>query len=348
MKVKLFLIALGLCACTSVWAQSPRAKNRTSVKVVKTSELKEGSHQEGFLVDEEALQQALKKLAIELKASKNQKSKEQMQLLRYQMLIKLLRRRVIAPKEQVSFKDRPLVININNARQEKQIVPKQKHIEKPKVDTTTLLLEKRLAYLEARLKAVELKNAKKASVQQPIIVHQKASVEHHRIDSLERRLMMLTTESQKLDTMLVPPSDTILLEVDTVGAKDTVLMVDTVKLVQELVNTKEVSIPADFQREVFFAVNSTVLTPQAKSVLDDVLHFMREFPKSRFKISGYASADGSKVRNLRLAHHRQASVRTYLQERGISASHFVEGTPSIDKDVVAEPLGRKVVIKLIK
>ncbi len=362
MKIKLLLIGLGLCACTSVWAQSPKTTPKACVK----AEVSEA--QEGFLVDEEALELALRKLAVELKAKKAQQPTKQMQLLRYQMLINLLRKRAVVPQVQETPKQAPIVININKSElKEKQVVKEPKHYAKEQpVDTTTLLLKKRLAYLEARLKALELKEAKEVKAKQQIVIHQneaKQVQEEHtkniRLDSLKQRLLILNNQNEKLEkleqTLAEPNLDSLTLKeveqaltTDTLRLIDTIRLVDTVELVEKFVNVEQVQVATDFHREVFFALNSAKLTDKAKLLLDEAVRFMTDYPQARLLISGSASVDGSEEANLRLARRRQASVRAYLEAQGIAPNRFDETTPCIDTDVITGALARRVEIKLIK
>ncbi len=329
MKIKLLLIGLGLSACTSVLAQSPEAKQVKEQKAVVAVQ----GEEDKFLVDEEALEKALLQLAQQTKTKQVQQPNKQMQLLRYQMLINLLanRKRAQAQPQQ------PIVINLNTKTSTTK-VEKQEKKELAKKDKTIELLNKRLAYLEARLKGLEEKKAKhharKAkhhAKKHRLVIQQKKQAEKKRIDSLEQRLQMLLQENQNLDQ-----------------GKDTVLLVDTIVTTREIQNTKLVDVASDFRREIFFSVNSAKLTAKAKKLLGETVRFMTEYPEVRLSISGFASVDGRKEANLKLARRRQAAVRAYLEAQGISAGRFVETTPGIDSNVITNPLGRRVELKLVK
>ncbi len=397
MKIKLFLISLGFCAYTSVWAQALQTKTKAPAKQETATPDSLAQQEETFVVDEQALEASLKKLALELKAKKAKQTAQQMQLLRYQMLINLLSKRAIPfGQVQQAPQQQPVIININNSQTDKErkatkpaVAPKQESsqkpvvaVQKPAVDSTTLLMKKRLAFLEARLLATEKKLAEVDTAQRnTIFIHQKrakavepvvvkndstakvaqvilpqaqvqqvqASNKISKIDSLARRLKALEEKEVRLNKALEENNEaeirSIVEEIEEPRV-DSVLVIDTVELIKSEV--QEVAVPVDFQRSVFFSINSTKLTPLAKAILGEVVQFMNEFSQAKVEITGYASADGNKTANIRLASHRQESVRAYLQAQGISSERLTIGASSIDKDVVAEPLGRKVVVKLTK
>ncbi len=341
MKIKLLLIGLGLSACTSVLAQSPEAKLKEDSKAVVAIQ----GEEDKFLVNEEELEKALLQISQETQEEQVQQPNKQMQLLRYQMLINLLanRKRVKAQPQQ------PVVININNGastKVEQKALEQQKKekVEIQKKDKTIKLLNKRLAYLEKRLKLIEERKAKRQAKKRQLIIRQKKQAERKRLDSLEKRLQMLLQENADLQKA---KQDTLTI-VKEFTVRDTVRLVDTIETTREIQNTKLVDVASDFRREVFFSVNSTKLTAKAKAILSEAIRFMTKYPEARLTISGFASVDGRKESNLRLARRRQASVRAYLEAQGISAGRLVEETPAIDENVITNSLGRRVVLQLVK
>lgn len=73
---------------------------------------------------------------------------------------------------------------------------------------------------------------------------------------------------------------------------------------------------------VNFVVNRAELTIDAKRVLDFVAQSLNANPEVTFEIQGHASSEGSDSYNLRLSERRAASVRTYLQSKGVDAARM--------------------------
>jgi outer membrane protein OmpA-like peptidoglycan-associated protein len=73
---------------------------------------------------------------------------------------------------------------------------------------------------------------------------------------------------------------------------------------------------------VNFVVARAELTIDAKRVLDFVAQSLNANPEVTFEIQGHASSEGSDSYNLRLSERRAASVRTYLQSKGVDAARM--------------------------
>jgi outer membrane protein OmpA-like peptidoglycan-associated protein len=77
---------------------------------------------------------------------------------------------------------------------------------------------------------------------------------------------------------------------------------------------------------VNFRVNSSVLSPQAKASLDEVAAAAASLKGYMIEVTGYASAEGSAVKNKALSERREKAVREYLiDNHNISLRRF---TPS--------------------
>ncbi len=73
---------------------------------------------------------------------------------------------------------------------------------------------------------------------------------------------------------------------------------------------------------VNFVVNRAELTIDAKKVLDFVAQSLNANTDVTFEIQGHASSEGSDAYNLRLSDRRAASVRAYLQSKGVDPARM--------------------------
>jgi len=70
---------------------------------------------------------------------------------------------------------------------------------------------------------------------------------------------------------------------------------------------------------VNFKVDSAVLTPNAKSILDGVAQNLINFPqKNDIEVHGHTSSEGSDSHNLKLSQRRSQSVVSYLKQKGVT------------------------------
>ena len=74
--------------------------------------------------------------------------------------------------------------------------------------------------------------------------------------------------------------------------------------------------------EVTFAVDSTTISPQMRTVLDDVAQSMITYPNSRIDVMGHTDSTGSEQYNLDLSRRRADSVANYLVSRGVSRARL--------------------------
>ena len=73
---------------------------------------------------------------------------------------------------------------------------------------------------------------------------------------------------------------------------------------------------------VEFEFGSSVITPQGRELLDEVLDALRKFPDVRLQIGGHTDDVGSVESNLLLSRLRAASVLTYLVDREEDPGRF--------------------------
>jgi peptidoglycan-associated lipoprotein len=73
---------------------------------------------------------------------------------------------------------------------------------------------------------------------------------------------------------------------------------------------------------VFFEVDSSELTMQARSTLDKQAQWLQNYGNYTFTIEGHADERGTREYNIALGARRAQSVRDYLASRGISAQRM--------------------------
>ena len=73
---------------------------------------------------------------------------------------------------------------------------------------------------------------------------------------------------------------------------------------------------------VFFTVDSSTLTPQARGTLDRQAQWLNQYGQYAFTIEGHADERGTREYNLALGARRANSVRDYLGSRGIATNRM--------------------------
>lgn len=74
---------------------------------------------------------------------------------------------------------------------------------------------------------------------------------------------------------------------------------------------------------IAFRGATDVLLPQSRAVLDGIARILRAAPRNTVvEIGAHTDADGDANKNLSLSKRRAASVRRYLQSRGVAQSHL--------------------------
>ncbi|MCX7677350.1 MAG: OmpA family protein [Alteraurantiacibacter sp.] len=74
--------------------------------------------------------------------------------------------------------------------------------------------------------------------------------------------------------------------------------------------------------DVTFAVNSTVISPDMRRVLDDVAASLIRYPNSLIDVMGHTDSTGSDAYNLDLSRRRAEAVTNYLVSRGVSRARI--------------------------
>lgn len=74
--------------------------------------------------------------------------------------------------------------------------------------------------------------------------------------------------------------------------------------------------------DVTFPVDSAVISPAMRAVLDDVAASMIRYPNSLIDVMGHTDSTGSDQYNLELSRRRAESVANYLVSRGVARSRI--------------------------
>lgn len=107
-------------------------------------------------------------------------------------------------------------------------------------------------------------------------------------------------------------------------------------------------VPFDFERSVFFPLSSSRLGNDAQQKLAETLQFLSDFPQENIVLRGYASPEGNRKLNLRLAQKRQQAVQTYLVQHGVDPSRIILSDCGINHSDLAAQVVRRVDISLQK
>lgn len=73
---------------------------------------------------------------------------------------------------------------------------------------------------------------------------------------------------------------------------------------------------------VFFTVDSTDLTPEARSTLDRQAAWLARYPRYAVTIEGHADERGTREYNIALGARRAAATRDYLMARGVPSTRL--------------------------
>ncbi|HMG54596.1 MAG TPA: OmpA family protein [Kofleriaceae bacterium] len=111
----------------------------------------------------------------------------------------------------------------------------------------------------------------------------------------------------------------------------------------------------ELSETVQFETDSAVLVERSKTLLDEVAREINDHPEVKHvQIQGYTDAVASKRHNLKLAQDRIASVKAYLQSKGVAAKRlttkaFGEARPVADnKTEEGRAKNRRVEFHILK
>ena len=70
--------------------------------------------------------------------------------------------------------------------------------------------------------------------------------------------------------------------------------------------------------EVLFSTGKADLTPEGKNVLDKQIAWLKENPKKKIIVEGYADPRGTEAYNMKLGEKRADAVKNYITRAGIN------------------------------
>ena len=131
-----------------------------------------------------------------------------------------------------------------------------------------------------------------------------------------------TIDSVIVTQTLVPAQATAQTKNDTIYIKEpSALPIESVESVSESLSCS-----------VYFPVSSAVLNAASKNLIKEVANTLAANPELKLRLSAYASPEGNKVNNERLAKRRYQSVVNEFMHYGIDASRL-NTTPNLGIDL---------------
>ena len=103
-----------------------------------------------------------------------------------------------------------------------------------------------------------------------------------------------------------------------------------------------------------FDTGKSTIKAQSEAVLSDITNILKEYPKANFTVEGHTDSIGSATSNQRLSESRAASVKAFLNNKGISQARLTsagygEANPiSSNATKAGRQLNRRVEINLVK
>ena len=84
--------------------------------------------------------------------------------------------------------------------------------------------------------------------------------------------------------------------------------------------------PQDFSTNVgdrvYFAVDSSQISPQAAGILDRQAEWLNQYPRYAVTVEGHADERGTREYNIALSARRADATKNYLQSRGVSTGRL--------------------------
>ena len=92
-----------------------------------------------------------------------------------------------------------------------------------------------------------------------------------------------------------------------------------------------------FDSDVLFDVDSAIVKPRQRAVVDEVGDVLLEYPKTAVVVQGHTDSTGSEEHNQELSERRAAAIKNLLigqgvDDRRLSAIGYGEGYPAADND----------------
>ena len=361
---RIFTLLLALLACTAhVSAQTT------------TDTLRAGAAVSGdtlIAVDEQALVERLAQLLRERRAQRRH-NRETVDFLRTQLLFNLLDARNMPAQPLVTVPTQPATMQTTTTTsgaadlyrwQFEQINARLSAIEQrlnggaPAVrgttestaDQNTLdTLLRNQQELERRLNNVNRTTVVPTPIPLPVGSSEKESKQ---VQRLEARIAQL--EQQR--NALIAQRDTLVRSLmaqrmsaqpaPSTGVTVSTVAVPAVPKTKVVTEEQVVEVPGDFRRIIYFRVSSAAISTAGAAKLRETADFLKRYPTARVAIAGYASPDGRRASNERLAARRLMAVVNHLHKLGVPASRIVATESGISAPTVSHDFGRRVEINL--
>ena len=82
-------------------------------------------------------------------------------------------------------------------------------------------------------------------------------------------------------------------------------------------------VPAAMTQDIFFTINSSVISNAERSKVEALISYMREYPETTVTVTGYADKDtGYPAYNMKISEARASRVAEMLKQAGIAASRI--------------------------
>lgn len=130
---------------------------------------------------------------------------------------------------------------------------------------------------------------------------------------------------------------------DTAAVASTIQPIHSVDTIYIEKSQEEVQLGTIYSGSVYFPLGSASLSTYAKATIQEAISTLKQYPNSRLVLRAYASPEGARSKNERLAKQRYTSVLSALMQSGIHASRLnVAPELSIDNSMHLASLARRV------
>ncbi len=99
--------------------------------------------------------------------------------------------------------------------------------------------------------------------------------------------------------------------------------------------------------QILFANASHALTEEAKNTIRNIANLMKQHDRLDVLIAGYTSSQGSLLYNQELSLQRTESVKRFLMELGVHATHIFSEYHGIDYNAADDSNARRVEVKIL-
>jgi OOP family OmpA-OmpF porin len=83
--------------------------------------------------------------------------------------------------------------------------------------------------------------------------------------------------------------------------------------------------------DIYFDINKTLPVERSTSVLNNIIKFLKKYPKTKIALTGYADATGNADANIVLANKRAENLKNYIISNGIDSNRMTTSGSGVDK-----------------